>query len=139
MLNLVKMCAGVASPADLRDALGDGTGRRFVVAHETRSTPKRASEIAGKGSLYWVMKGRICCRQAILRFEPVTVGTGAPRCRIVMSPEVVDVEQRPRKMFQGWRYLEAADAPPDLSEDAAAGLAAMPEAMRRELALLGLV
>ena len=49
------------------------------------------------------------------------------------------VESRPCRPFQGWRYLEAKDAPSDLSREAAAGIADMPEAMRRELAQLGLL
>ncbi len=46
---------------------------------------------------------------------------------------------RPMRPFQGWRYLKAADAPPDLSQSEADGLAAMPEEMRRELRELGLL
>ena len=45
---------------------------------------------------------------------------------------------RPRGAFQGWRYLEAKEAPRDLSR-AAPGAARMPEAMRRELQELGLL
>ena len=89
-------------------------------------------------SLFWVMRGRICARQAVLALEPFTDAGGTGRCRIVLSPEVVDVQSRPRKMFQGWRYLEAADAPPDLGAEAG-DLEAMPERMRRELAGLGLI
>jgi hypothetical protein len=43
----------------------------------------------------------------------------------------------PRRAFQGWRYLEAADSPPDLPKGAKA--AGMPEKMRRELSELGLL
>ena len=44
----------------------------------------------------------------------------------------------PARAFQGWRYLEAKDAPRDLSR-AAPGAAKMPEQMRRELRELGLL
>jgi hypothetical protein len=41
--------------------------------------------------------------------------------------------------FQGWRYLAADAVPPDLGKSSAAGVAAMPELMRRELRDLGLL
>jgi hypothetical protein len=133
-LHLVKLCVGVASPADLRAHIGRRPGA--VVGHSTKSTPTRGAEIAGKGSLYWVMKGRVACRQAVLGFEKSPDGQ---RCVIVLSPDVVDVEPRQRKMFQGWRYLTAEDAPPDLTAEASAGIAAMPESLRRELVSMGLL
>ena len=40
--------------------------------------------------------------------------------------------------FQGWRYLEPRDAPKDLNATSGE-LAQMPEALRRELAELGLL
>lgn len=48
--------------------------------------------------------------------EVGTVGEGkAARCEVELSEEVVRVAPTPRRAFQGWRYLEAKDAPPDLS------------------------
>jgi hypothetical protein len=41
------------------------------------------------------------------------------------------------RAFQGWRYLPAADAPPDLTAGSAG--AEMPEELRRQLAALGLL
>ena len=52
--------------------------------------------------------------------------------------EVVLVAPRPYRAFQGWRYLAAKDAPPDLDR-AAPGAADMPETLRRELRDLGLL
>lgn len=42
---------------------------------------------------------------------------------------------RPQRPFQGWRYLNAKDAPPDLPGENNAKL----HTMRRELAELGLL
>ena len=59
-----------------------------------------------------------------------------------MTTELVGVQLRPVKAFQGWRYLAAADAPPDRPRglaEAQEGLEAMPASMRRELAELGLL
>jgi hypothetical protein len=48
------------------------------------------------------------------------------------------VMPRPMRAFQGWRYFAAGDVPPDL-KSAGAGIAAMPEPLRRELRDLGLL
>jgi hypothetical protein len=40
-------------------------------------------------------------------------GDGIACCGIVLDPELVTTRAHPRRAFQGWRYLEAADAPPD--------------------------
>lgn len=137
-LNIVKLCVGVASSDGLREAIAkssaSGPGR---LAHVTRTAPSRASEIVGAGSVYWVTKGSITCRQRILGFDPFTDGAGTQRCMIVLDPEVVDVEPRRKKAFQGWRYLEPSDAPRDLASGD--GTADMPDELRRELAGLGLL
>ena len=44
----------------------------------------------------------------------------------------------PRRPFQGWRYLPAHEAPPDLGKGAGQ-VAEMPEELRRELRELGLL
>jgi hypothetical protein len=80
----------------------------------------------------------VTCRERILDIRPFTDKDGIGRCRIVMDGKVVLVEPRPRAAFQGWRYLEAKEAPRDLAR-VAPGAARMPEAMRRELRDLGLL
>ena len=100
--------------------------------------PKRAEELADGGSLYWVIRGQITCRERILDIRPFTDKDGIGRCRVVLDGKLVLVEPRPRSAFQGWRYLEAKEAPRDLSR-AAPGASKMPEQMRRELRELGLL
>jgi hypothetical protein len=142
--NLIKLCVGAESVEDLSgwiDARLADKKRRGVPAeniHVTRMTPKRQDDVLGGGSLYWVIKGIIQCRQRILELRPVTGEDGIARCGIVLEPEVVLVEPRPRRPFQGWRYLVAKEAPPDL-DGATKGIAEMPADMRRELAELGLL
>ena len=94
--------------------------------------------LVGDGSLYWVIRGQIACRQRLVAIRPFTDGQGIGRCQFVLEPTVVPVEPRPYHPFQGWRYLEPHDAPRDLGR-VSGDLAAMPEDMRRTLAELGLL
>ncbi|MCT8973153.1 DUF1489 family protein [Microbaculum marinisediminis] len=143
-VNLIKLCVGADSVEDLTGWIAERLAdkqRRGVPAeqvHVTRMTPKRQDDILDGGSLYWVIKGIIQCRQRILELRPVTGEDGVARCGIVLDPDVRLVEPRPRGAFQGWRYLDAKDAPPDLG-DKTSGIADMPAAMRRELVELGLL
>jgi hypothetical protein len=100
--------------------------------------PKRADELTDGGSLFWVIKGQITCRETILDIRSVTGKDGIRRCQVVLDGKPKLVEPRPRAAFQGWRYLEDKEAPRDLAR-AAPGAAKMPEAMRRELRELGLL
>ena len=143
-LHLIKLCVGCDSVADLEDwikqKLTEKKKRRQKPEHihTTRMVPKRAEELTDGGSLYWVIRGQISCREKILAIRPVTGKDGIRRCQVVLDGKVVLVEPRPRAAFQGWRYLEAKDAPRDLSR-AAPGAARMPEQLRRELQELGLL
>lgn len=132
----------MAELRDWQDARGLAAlaeGRDTAPVHVTRMVPKRLAEIAGQGSIYWVIRGTLCCRQAIRAIEPFTGSDGVGRCRLVFHPPLVPVSPRPCRPFQGWRYLSPADAPADLDASTAGDLAEMPEALRRELAGLGLL
>ena len=137
-LHLVKLCVGVSEIAELESWVKEAKAGRDTLDHVTRAYPKRESEIIPGGSLYWVMRGMIVCRQPIVSFEQVTGGDGIKRCRINFAPKIISVRPIPRRAFQGWRYLEGADAPPDL-RGPSKGDAAMPEKLQRELAALGLL
>jgi hypothetical protein len=58
---------------------------------------------------------------------------------LILENELVAVRPTPRRPFQGWRYLDADDAPEDLKGRAAAGVGAMPPKLRKQLAELGLI
>ena len=143
-LHLIKLCVGCDSVRDLRDwireKLAEKKRRRQPLErfHTTRMVPKRVDELLDGGSLYWVIRGEIMCRQRIRAIRPFRDKDGIGRCGVVLEPKVVLVAPRPFRAFQGWRYLAPKDAPPDL-ERAAPGAAAMPEKMRRELRELGLM
>jgi len=104
----------------------------------TRMTPKRAEELLDGGSLYWVIKGQIAARQRLTGLETFVDSAGVRRCALQLADEIILVQPRPFRAFQGWRYLDAADAPPDLVSGSG-DLAEMPEDMRRELGDLGLI
>jgi hypothetical protein len=141
MLHIVKLCVGCDSLAELaawqKQRLKEkrARGHKPELVHVTRMTPKRADELLEGGSLYWVIKGQIAARQRLLALR-VVKKNGAPHCGLVHDKKLVPVALRPRRPFQGWRYLEAADAPPDLKPRSGA---ALPEALQRELAALGLL
>lgn len=142
-LHLLKLCVGCDGISDLEDWIRERLAKRpkgspRQHAHITRMTPKRADELLDGGSLYWVIRGEITCRQKLVGINPFVDGEGIGRCRLMLEPIVVPVEPRPYRAFQGWRYLAPKDAPPDLSRSAA-GATSMPEEMRRELRALGLL
>jgi len=109
-LHMIKLCVGVAKVETLERLAAKGDW----LTVNTRMTPKRAEEIEDGGSIYWVMKGSVTCRMPIL--DIITRGEGkASMCQIKLAPEVVRTAPQARRPFQGWRYLDPKDAPPDLS------------------------
>lgn len=119
-LNLVKLCVGADTVDDLvqwqdqRSADRRARGEDPRPRHVTRMWPRRADELLDGGSLYWVFRGAVLARQQIEDLQEVIDEQGIRRCAIVMSPKIIHVETRPRRPFQGWRYLTGDDAPPDL-------------------------
>ena len=111
--------------------------RRGLSAHHihiTRMFPKRREEILDGGSIYWVIKGNIICRNKIVGLEE-TSKDGRRACAIMMDPVLVPVLPQPRRAFQGWRYLQAGDVPTDLT--GAESGADLPAAFRAKLIELG--
>lgn len=143
-LHLIKLCVGADSIRDLQDwikeRLAEKRRRKQTPEHihTTRMMPTRADELLDGGSLYWVIRGEIACRQALADIRQYKDKEGVRRCQLVLSPKVVPVVPRPRGPFQGWRYLNGNDAPTDLTRGAK-GLTKLPEELRRELRELGLL
>lgn len=140
-LHLIKLCVGVDSIEDLRGwqkehlARQKERGHKPELKHTTRMVPKRRDELLEGGSLYWVIKGYTAVRQPLLDIRPFVDKEGVGRCHLVYGKDLVMVSPRPRRAFQGWRYLNAKDAPPDVGK-ATKGL---PDKLQRELAELGLL
>ena len=130
-LHLTKVAFGCDSVDYLAQRLA-ARGGTWGLA--TRYLPKRHEEIGREGSLFWILK-----RQLVGRAPIVGVGEAeGGRTAILMEPRLILVAARPKRAHQGWRYLEAKDAPPDLGE-AGAGLDELPPALMGELAGLGLI
>jgi hypothetical protein len=143
-LHLIKLSVGCESIDDLKERVSAGLkdkkkrGQKPEHIHTTRMVPKRADELKEGGSLFWVIKGQVACRERIVDIRPFVDREGIGRCRVVLDGKIVPVMPRAYRAFQGWRYLAHTDAPADL-ERGAPGSAAMPEQMRRELRELGLL
>ena len=141
-LHIIKLCVGCDSLEELarwqKQRLKEkrAKGQKPELVHVTRMTPKRGAEVLDGGSLYWVIKGQIAARQKLLALREVKKN-GVPHCGLVYDKKLVPVRPRPRRAFQGWRYFEAKDAPPDMGE--IKGGKGLPENLKRELASLGLL
>jgi len=133
-LNLIKLCVGCDTVEELIDWWRATIGPDQPWKMRTRQTPRRAAELVDGGSLYRVYKGFILSRQRILAVE--TVGAGqAARCEVTLDPDVILTEPTPRRAFQGWRYLETKDVPPDLPRSASGD--EVPAELARQLREIG--
>ena len=113
-LHIIKLCVGCDTVDELLQWRREqGTGQPWVL--RTRMTPKRIGEVLDGGSLFRVFKGFVLCRQKILAID--TIGSGpASRCEMTLESKPVLVAPIPRRPFQGWRYLDAKEAPEDLHD-----------------------
>jgi hypothetical protein len=116
-IHLVKLSVGTETIEDLENWQKNpySQGSDGLPRHVTRMWPKKESEILAGGSIYWVIKGIIQCRQPILRLDEVIGNDGIRRCAIVLKPGLIRTTTAPKRAFQGWRYLHPKDAPMDLS------------------------
>ncbi len=139
-VHLIKLSVGTENIDDL--AAWQATKRaqtpEGLPRHVTRMWPKREAEILNGGSIYWVIKGVIQCRQKVVRLDEYIGQDGIRRCAIVLDPVLVRTQTSLKRPFQGWRYLSFQDAPPDLP----AGRAAedpLPVELNRALAEIGVL
>ena len=141
-INLIKLCVGAQSISDLAEWQSQKIDAlRLInspekVFHITRMRPKRETELLSGGSIYWVFKGLILARQKIIALEEVVGNDNIKRCRIVLNTEIYKTIPRPKRAFQGWRYLKKEDSPNDvgkylMNEDE------LPHELQLELSRLG--
>mgnify|MGYP006120840249 FL=1 len=131
-LGMTKIAFGAKSVGSLRQWI-ESHAPQGEARLTTRYMPKRHEEMAG-GSLFWIFNKAIVGRSPLIGF----MDNGQGRYFIRIEPRLIAVQSIARRAHQGWRYLEAADAPADLGE----GLGeadTMPAEMLGELSRLGLV
>lgn len=135
-LNLIKLAVGIRDIDHLREVHARRAADGIVPVY-TRMVPKRAEEIVGSGSLYWVIRGSTCVRQRVVAIDTGVDEDGKGCCVIGVTANLVPTVPTAQRPFQGWRYLEPAAAPADLS-DAGAG-DELPPHLAAELRALGLL
>lgn len=138
-LNLIKLSVGSESVESLIDWQRNRSrqikGNRYF--HITRMWPKREAELLDGGSIYWVIQGVVQARQKIVGLEEVIGDDGIRRCAILLDEDIVRTEPQRKRPFQGWRYLDAADAPRDLTAREVEQSADLPPKLMAALAEIG--
>ena len=141
-LHIIKLCVGCESLAELADwqkkRLKEkrAKGQKPELVHITRMTPKRAEEILGGGSLYWVIKGQIAARQTLLALRPLT-RNGVPHCGLVYDKAAGAGGGAGPARLPGLALSGRQGRAARLSRTK--GAKDLPEALQRELAALGLL
>lgn len=143
-VHLIKLCVGVDTVSELAAWQAERLKQlrrekqKPELCHRTLQTPRRREHVLDGGSLYWVIKGFVLVRQRVVDLRADLKDDGTACCGIVLDLELVATRAQPRRAFQGWRYLDASDAPPDANgfvddpDD-------MPRGMREELRELRLI
>jgi hypothetical protein len=140
MLHLIKLAVGVRDVGHLVEIQALRGTKNPPLRHQTRNRPKRADEILDGGSIYWVIQRAVLVRQLVVGIVEDVWDDGSACTGLVLDPVLVRVAARSMKPFQGWRYLNAADAPADIGAGAVVGgVDELPEAMRVALTHLALL
>ena len=139
-LHLIKVAVGINDVEHLRARQRAFREAKGNLRHRTRMMPRRQAELLDGGSMYWVIRSSVLVRQPILDLREDADERGRALCVIELKYVHVLVRPTARRPFQGWRYLPADSAPPDLARMSDTGVdPAMPTEMRRELSRLGLL
>lgn len=140
MLHLTKLAVGVRDLEHLRELQAERAQRNPPLRHRTRNFPRRRDEVLNGGSIYWVIGGATLVRQRVVDIIEDQWDDKSACAGLILDPRLIAVAARPTKPFQGWRYLRADEAPPDLVQSRPArGEAALPATLRRELRALCLL
>lgn len=127
MLHLTRVAFGANDLSALRRRVATNQDGG-ILRLNTRYRPKRHEELIG-GSLYFIIKHRLVGRCEIIGFEDAENG----RTHIVLKAALMPVDPIGRRAHQGWRYMDAKDAPRDLG-DAASGAELLPAELAEALA-----
>ena len=142
-IHLQKLSVGTESITTLQNWQKRVVARRVKAGlsahheHVTRMFPKQAEALLDGGSIYWVIKGMMICRNEIAALEETRARDGRKACSILMVPELIPVIPTAKRPFQGWRYLKAEDVPADLTAIDLDDTEQLPPELRAKLAYLG--
>lgn len=122
-LNIIKLVVGIDTLDEFallqkngaERVIFDGiNGEQEANIVRTRYKPKRADDILrSEGSIYRVIKGRICCRQQIIGFDTYESKDKGTQCLILTDNKIIQTQSMSHRPFQGWRYFEESKAPKD--------------------------
>jgi hypothetical protein len=140
MLHVTKLAVGVRDTEHLRELQAERMRDHPPLRHRTRNFPRRRAEIVDGGSMYWVIAGTMLVRQRIVDIIEDRRDDGTACTSFLLDRDLIPLAGRPTRAFQGWRYLDADDAPPDMPAlGAITGLDSLPAALRHELRALCLL
>ena len=82
----------------------------------TSRRPARIDDLLNGGSVYWIIKKHIICRQDIVDFLEIEPSDGYEKISylILCEPTLIKTQPLPKRPFQGWRYLKQQDTPDDI-------------------------
>ena len=104
-VHLKKLSVGSASVDGLRALQAQRLANVGRLIHITRNRPRRVEELLNGGSIYWIIKGVMTARQAIIDFVEAERADGSPACGIVLSPEIVTVAPTRMRIFKAGAIL----------------------------------
>ena len=116
-VHLLKPALGISDVSEFQGRmslrLNPYEGRMLYTVWTTRK-PKQMDELMNGGSVYWIVKKAIQCRQDILGWEEFEGENGKPYYNIYCEPQLIRTVAVERRPFQGWRYLQLDQAPADI-------------------------
>ncbi len=116
-VHLKKLAVGIKSIENLKER------QQFIIdtygelIHFTRNRPKKAEELIDGGSLYWIVNRKVFARQIILDIKSLIMEEGKKSTGIVLQNKLIRVRPVSMRPFQGWRYYQTSDVPPDIDDD----------------------
>ena len=116
-VHLKKLAVGISSIENLKDRQSFIFDTYGEIINFTRNKPKRVDELIESGSLYWVINRKVFVRQKILEIKSFVMEDGKKSAGIVLQNRLIRVRPVSMKPFQGWRYYQKSDVPPDIDDD----------------------
>ncbi|MFL2659730.1 MAG: DUF1489 family protein [Alphaproteobacteria bacterium] len=114
--NIKKLCVGVETVEQLEKIQQQTFKTLGYGCAYTTMRPTKEEVLIKRGSLYWIIKGKISARQKILGFEQYIDNEGKKRTLIKLDKNVIETEKHSHRPFQGWRYLADKDIPKDIDK-----------------------